>query len=372
MQSIECLNTGIIYRNPKPHLRSVHAYFPSVVVLSDNELLAVLVLGSAFESTDFHVHVARSKDGGASWALEGPLYEPPTDRLTTDACRITRMPDGEIVALLAVFERPDPEEGLASHETLGFVPMEFVLLRSRDDGHTWTDPEPIASPLVGPAFELCCPILPQKSGRWLLPTSTWKSWEGDCPNGMKAIAFASTDQGKTWPEYVDVMDGYADSIIHWEQKIIELDGDRLMSVAWGFNEAEGVDLPNQYALSEDGGRHFGPPKSTGLLGQTLTPIRLPDGRILCVYRRMDQPGLWANLSRIEGDQWVNGSDAPLWGANTTGLLKNGPTENMAADFNVLKFGAPCATLLPNGEVFVAFWCVEDCVSNIRWLRVKIQ
>ena len=69
MSSIECLNTGLIYRNPKPHLRSVHAYFPSVVVLCEDEMLATLVLGSAFESVDFHVHLARSTDGGETWYL---------------------------------------------------------------------------------------------------------------------------------------------------------------------------------------------------------------------------------------------------------------------------------------------------------------
>ncbi len=372
MHLINNLDTGIIYRNPKPYLRSVHAYFPSVIVISGNELLATMVLGSAFESVDFHVHLARSLDSGKTWKMEGVLYESSGNTPTTETCRITRMPDGEIIALISTFDRSDPEEGLTNHETLGFVPTEFVLLRSGDDGHTWIGPEPITPPLVGPAFEICCPILPLKDGRWLLPTSTWKGWDGDCPNGMKAVAFHSDDKGKTWPEYVDVMDNHTDHIIYWEQKIIELEGDRLLSVSWGYNEESGEDTPNQYAVSEDGGKHFGKPQSTGLLGQTLTPIRLDDGRILCIYRRMDKPGLWANISRIEGDRWINEADAPLWGARAEGLLKKGPTENMATDFNVLKFGAPCAVLLPGGDVFAAFWCVEDCVSNIRWFRFSIK
>jgi len=170
---------------------------------------------------------------------------------------------------------------------------------------------------------------------------------------------------------VDVMDNYANHIIYWEQKIIELKGGRLLSVAWAFNESIGEDLPNQYAISEDG-RHFGSPQSTGLSGQTLTPVRLKDGRILSIYRRMDKPGLWANVSHLQGNRWVNEAEAPLWGAQTHLLLKKGPTKDMAADFNVLKFGAPCAVILPDGEVFVAFWCVEDCVSNIRWFRVRCK
>ena len=42
---IECLGSGLIYRHPKPHVRSVQAYFPSVVIMENGDLLATLVLG---------------------------------------------------------------------------------------------------------------------------------------------------------------------------------------------------------------------------------------------------------------------------------------------------------------------------------------
>lgn len=47
-------------------------------------------------------------------------------------------------------------------------------------------------------------------------------------------------------------------------------------------------------------------------------------------------------------------------------------ENMARNFNVLRFGAPCMVRLADGTVFVAFWCYEDCVSSIRWFRFAVQ
>lgn len=369
MDKIEVVKTGLIYRNPKPYLRSVQAYFPSVVMLSPNEMLATLMLGSAFESVDSHVFVARSTDGGETWMLESQMYQGAPDRPTSESCRITLMADGEIVAFGTRCDRSNSEEGYTNHRTLGFVPTELVLFRSRDKGYTWVGPEVISPPLVGAPFEICCPILPLGDGRWLAPTSTWRSWNGECPNGMKAIALCSYDRGRTWPEYVEVMDNYANHIVYWEQKIIALSDGRLLSVAWAFNEATGKDLPNQYAISEDGGRHFGPPQSTGLQGQTLAAIQLEDGRILSIYRRMDKPGLWTNLSCLKGNRWLNEAEAPLWGAEQLTLLKKGPTKDMAAYFNVLKFGAPCVVRLSDGEVFVAFWCVEDCVSNIRWFRI---
>ena len=56
---MKLLDTDVLYRNPKPFLRSVQAYFPSVVSLGNGELLASVVLGEAFESVDCRIHLLR-------------------------------------------------------------------------------------------------------------------------------------------------------------------------------------------------------------------------------------------------------------------------------------------------------------------------
>jgi hypothetical protein len=159
-------------------------------------------------------------------------------------------------------------------------------------------------------------------------------------------------------------------VLYWESKIVEFADGRLLAAAWAYDRVAAIDQPNQYAISHDGGRSWSPPKSTGLQGQTLTPFLLDDERVLCVYRRMDETGLWANLSHLEGDAWVNDACAPLWGARTTGLTST--SDNMVENFHVLRFGAPCITQLHDGTIFVAFWCYEDCVCNIRWFKLKID
>lgn len=368
---IKCISTGLIYRNPKPHVRSVHAYFPSVALMANRELLCTLVLGEAFESPNCRTHIARSTDDGETWQLEGPIYPGTTDRLTSDGSRITALPDGKVVAFMVRADRTaHPKEGLTNPKTLGFVPTETLLLHSNDYGHTWAEPKALAPPLIGPSFELCCPITPLKDGRWILPTSTWHDWEGNCPNGMKMVAFVSYDHGETWPEYMDVMKDDEQHVIYWESKIVELPDGRLLAVAWAYDRAAGQDQPNQYAISDDGGKTWSSPRSTGLLGQTLTPFVLEDGRILCVYRRMDKPGLWANLSRLENDNWVNDVCEPLWGTGAAGLT--GTSDNMTENFQVLRFGAPCIARSPEGTLLVAFWCYEDCVSNIRWFKLHVE
>ncbi len=137
MAKISVLDTGLVYRNPKPHVHSVHAYFPSVVSLANGDLLCSLVLGEAFEAPNCHTHVARSGDGGATWQLAGPLCAGTPGRLTSDSARITALPDGKVVAFMIRADRTNhPAEGLTNPETLGFVPTETLLLWSNDWGPT--------------------------------------------------------------------------------------------------------------------------------------------------------------------------------------------------------------------------------------------
>ena len=68
--------------------------------------------------------------------------------------------------------------------------------------------------------------------------------------------------------------------------------------------------------------------------------------------RTDQPGLWANLSHLEADRWVNDGCQALWGYNSAdGLTPR--RENMTHVFNTLKFGAPSMIHLTDiGMIFV--------------------
>jgi len=367
---IRILDSGVVYRNPAPHIHSVHAYFPSVDVLPGRELVGTVVLGEAFEAADLRTHVVRSKDGGRTWTHEGPIYPGTSNRLTSDVSRIRVLPDGDVLAFMVRHDRTEhPDEGLTSTKTLGFVPTELMTLRSHDRGKTWSKPRQFAPPLVGPSFEMCSPVTPLQDGRLLLPTSTWKGWNGSCPNGMRMVAFVSHDNGRTWPEYVDVMRDPKQHVIFWESKIVEFSDGQLLAVAWAYDEKAARDLPNHYAVSHDGGRTWTRPASMGLHGQTLTQLLLDDERVLCVYRRMDRKGLWANISRLRGDQWVNREEQALWGAGAAGLTRTG--KNMAQNFQGLRFGAPCLNRLRDGTVFVTFWCYEDFVSNIRWFKLKI-
>jgi sialidase-1 len=364
---MECCATGLVYRNPKPHLRAVHVWHPSLVRLDDGELAATFDLGEGVESLNYRTYISRSRDGGQTWNPPVRLFEDPVQRPSTHSVRIGRVDDGLLVGFGGRYYRDDPEQGVINRDNLGYVPMDLILLESHDGGRTWDGPHTIKPPLVGPSFEICHPIRHLRDGRWLAPTSTWKGWDGQAPNGMNALALVSHDRGRTWPDFIRVMGGYEQGIIHWEQSLAELPDGRLLAVAWAVQESTGKTLPTPYAISRDG-RSFGPPRPTGLRGQTAKILCLRDGRILCLYRRDDKPGLWANLSRIEGDRWVNLAELAVWQGAASGMTGHAST---GEELSALKFGFPSLLQFPDGDVMVVFWCVEDCIQNIRWLRIDV-
>lgn len=368
MHRLSVVQTGLLYRNPVPHLFARHAYYPSVVRLPDGAMLASFVIASAMESIDAQMYLARSDDDGRTWTDPAPLHEKsPT---LTETGRITHVGGGRVVLLLSESQRPDPHVGAVNPANLGHVPTRFVLWRSDDGGRGWASLGAIDAPLVGPTFELCSPIVVLPDGRWLLPTSTWRGWDGEAPNGMKAVAFISDDQGVTWSRFVDVMNGTDRGVLFWEQKIESIDGNRLLAMSWAYHEPSRSDLPNHYALASQDSLQFSTSLPTSLQGQTPALLHLGAGVVLCVYRRTDEPGLWAATLLVEADNVLRVLDQQcLWRPMLPG--KHDQREGLVEEFRGLKFGAPCLVRLDGDEVFLAFWCMEGCVSNIRWIRLRV-
>ena len=365
---IKILDSGIVYRNPKPFLRSIHAWHPSLAVNSKGELFATFDLGEAIESLNYRTYGARSTDGGATWSDPKPILEDQTERRSTHSVRVGSVSDGSLVCFGARFYRDNPEEGLVNRANMGYVPIDLLLLRSQDFGNTWTKPQVIQTPFVGPSFEVCHAVVELKDGRWLIPTSTWRGWNGESPNGMVAIALVSHDRGKTWPDVLHVFNQHDHGIFSWEQGLTQLNDGRLLSTVWCFDEKAGKSLPNVYAISDDG-KTFSPPRENGLIGETAKLITLPDGRVLCLYRRRDQPGLWAATVAIEGDKWNTLEQVPIWQGTASGMFG---VNKSADELSALKFGYPIPVLMPNGDIVFVHWCVEESIHIIRWHRLRIE
>jgi len=364
------ITTGIIYRNPQPHVTSRHAYFPSVVISENGEMLVSFAIGEAFEAVNLDTYLSRSADGGVTWSPPELLLESSPSHVSQFA-RLTYLGNGKTIAIVNRCLRDEHlSEGLANPVTIGFVPTKLLLVNSHDFGKKWSPPAEIIPPLTGPCFEMCSSIVKLSGGTWIWPTSTWRDWNGYEPEGMKMVAFVSYDEGNTWTDYWRVMDRHDAKIIYWESKILELNRHLLVAVAWTYDERNGKDLPIHFSYSIDDGATWTTPVSTGLTGQTVFISRVDAEHILTVYRRTDEPGLWAAVSAFAGGNWIVLYQLPLWGVKDRSLVKS--SGNMVQDFNELKFGAPSVVKCGDNEFFIAFWCYEKLVSNIRWIKLSAR
>src|ERR1051326_1258513 len=178
MNSIKVIDTGIVYRNQKPHLRAIHAMHPTVSAFPDGEIVSTYDLGQGPESLDYRTELSRSRDGGKTWTDQGPLIATPPGRPSTHSIRTSLLTDGRMIGLGALMYRDDLEEGLLNRANLGYVPTDMFLVESRDRGNT------------GPVW------------------------------------------GRTF-------DGRKNGHIHWEQGAVQLADERILSTTWDYNPKTG-------------------------------------------------------------------------------------------------------------------------------------
>ena len=359
--------TGLVYRNPGPDAEDIQVQHPSLVLLSENEMLATFDLDRRGRPLDYRTVAARSTDGGETWTREGSLLKE-TPLGTTHSIRTARLSDGSLIGLGIMDHRDDPGRGVVNPETFGRVPSELFLARSTDAGRSWTGPEYIEPPLIGPSWEICHPILELADGRLLTPTATWRGWNGESPSGEQSPVFISDDGGETWPVFGRSFDGRATGLSHWEQSVAQLEDGRLLAVSWVYDLRTGQTPPTEYSISEDRGETFSASKRTSFHAQTCKIIQLREGRVLCAYRRHDLPGLWATLARVGYDSWTNLGHVALWEGAESGMVGEG---RPADELKGLKFGYPSMKQLPSGDVLLLFWCEEEGVTHIRWLRLRV-
>ncbi|MDC0936797.1 sialidase family protein, partial [Pirellulales bacterium] len=316
-------------------------------------------------------YVCRSSDGGLTWSEPDLIFQPDeSQHPVSTTCRIGRDSEGNLIGWACLFDRTSSDAGLANPATEGFCRTDFCTVRSTDEGTTWGAPQPVEMPVEWNAFETCAPPIVLAPQRLFVFTRSWRDWEGNAsPWGVDGMALLSHDDGKTWPDFVRVFGGRESNRSANEQALTRLTDGRILAMCWTIDENSAASLHNRMAFSEDDGFSFSEDHETPLHGETCRPLGLADNKVLIVYRRVDQRGLWAQLAQIDGSQWLPLEDRLLWGGDVESHRTD--LESPLAQMSTLKFGCPAITQLSDGDLFVVFWCVEDCVSVIRWLRLRL-
>ena len=130
------------------------------------------------------------------------------------------------------------------------------------------------------------------------------------------------------------------------------------------------DLEDHFTISEDGGVTWGPLQSTGIRGQTMTPIWLGADRLLVLYnRRYGKQGVIACLVRFTDTSWTVDCEQTLWDARAS---REAPEDaDGINELETFAFGLPSAIALDRETLLCVHWCKEQEKFGIRWTRIHV-
>ena len=368
---IELLDSHVVYDNPKPMLRSRHGYFPGVVELPSGELLALLVIGEAFEAVDLATHVARSVDGGRSWALQGPLIDKTADeRPTSDFLKPQVLRDGSLIALGYRFHRDDPEQPIAIAETDGALPGDDVISFSTDEGLTWTPPAVIPRTTTE-LLEIPSRSAQLQSGDIVATAGLFKMPDGTNPSGQFGPLLRSTDGGRTWDDRTRYFDSPDHSIAAYESHACEMQPGRVVAICWAFDLAAGRYLHNQVTVSHDDGHTWSATIDTGIQAESSNLLYLGGERLLSIHcHRGSEVGLYVRLVDFSGDRWQLLEEKMIWGGSIGTQTHDG--QSFFEFAGSIRFGQASLLRLRDGDILATHWCVVDGRGKVLTHRLRVS
>ena len=368
---IEVIEDVTIYDNPRPQVHSRHGIFPGLVELPGGELLNLFVLGEAFESPNSTTHISRSRDGGRSWTLQGPLYDKSVDPVVTSDClKATRLGDGRLIAVGYCFYRHDPEQGISIEETGGILPGDDIVSFSEDDGRTWTVPRVI--PRSHPELlEISGPCIQTAAGDLLAVAGIFKMPDGSNPSGQYGVLFRSRDGGETWDDRGRFFDLPGREVTAWESRICEMQPGRVVAITWAYDFPAARHLPNYVAISRDNGHTWLDPINTGHQAQASNLMWLGDDLLLTIHcHREGDIGVCVRIVDLAGDRWKILEEKFIWNAAQSLATDSGQVIHDM--FQSLRFGQASLVPLQDGTILAAYWTIEDGQGRVKAHRLKVS
>jgi Neuraminidase (sialidase) len=364
----EKVDEGFVNRRPDSGPTAVAAT-PRCAVTDSGEVVCTCVTQAALGGNDFKPMVSRSRDGGRTWEEQGLIWPRLQERYSITGS-VSRARGGELMFFGQRTPIDAPGESFWSDATQGIKPNELIWSTSSDGGRTWADPVPVPLPIPGSA-EAPAPVWVTRDGAWVCCYSPYNTFDPQVKVDRGQVVFGrSEDRGRTWAwgsmlRFEEPESGAAEA---W---VAELADGRLLGTGWHLDLRGQTDYPNAYALSHDGGRTWGPTRSTGTMGQSTGLGALPDGRALFVYnqRKYGDPGVRLAVCRpTEMDFGIEG-DELVWRAATRTQRDTSGGHEEWQDFS---FGEPSVTPLPDGSLLVVFWCIQPAGRGIGYVRLRMR
>lgn len=253
--------------------------FPDVCRTRTGDLLCVFYAGYAHVSVPrpdlpngARIALVRSTDNGNTWSGARTVVDSPLDDRDPS---ITQLSDGRLVVAYMSY---DPTRRPNTHEVF--------LVWSRDDGRTWSRPQPVDTPLAGNEA-VSDPVRELPDGTLLLATY------GSLTPGAKSsvVLLQSTDRGTTWSARATL--SLPDEDLH-EPSFVRLPDGRLLMF---------IRPRMRWCESTDGGVTWSKLELMPQSGDAPYPLLTSKGILLLAFRHRPTRSTSLIFSRDLGKTW---------------------------------------------------------------------
>ena len=371
---MKVLDQGIIFSGIKGGSRA-KCCFPSLVQLSNGEIIAGFQAASEKNSIDSHVLLTRSSDGGKTW---GEPYSPflneiNGEKATVHFAYLAEVQPGRLIAdLLWCDHFDDPSLEFFNPDTGGLLPTGICFSESLDNGLTWTTPEKLdAGELNETPIPIMGPVCKVNSDTLICPFETSKNYEdaGQWPH--KAAYFISHDGGKTWPEYRVVAHDPQSKILYWDHRIADLGNGRLVDMFWAYDNTLNKELNAYMSKTIDGGQTWTQPEDTGLVGQPW-PIPIDEQSFVVVkVDRNKSQTIEVVLTDNFGQSWNAAPPLVIYSNKEQQLSDSSDLNEHLVGMASWAYGLPSGIKLLDGNVLVTYYAGSDVTVDIHWCLIRI-
>jgi len=322
------------------------------------------------------VLVTWSDDEGKTWSHP---VQPCANQTIADvpgawrAGQPTALGGRRVAMVLYWVDASDPERPFFNEQTEGLLDSRIFLTLSDDVGETWSTPRLVdTSPFTMPT-PITGPILQLPNGEWALQFETNKTYNDTSVWHHKSVLMYSQDEGRTWPEFVEVAADPEARIFYWDQRPNVLADGTILDLFWTFDRHKAVYMNIHARASEDNGRTWSDLWDTGVPGQPARPVSLLDARIVMPYvDRQCTSTIKLRVSSDGGRTWPESTglvlDDRLDRAQEGGKSSMQDAWSEMAAFSV---GLPTTAALPDGDVLVVYYAgPKPDHTGLYWVRLR--